>query len=332
MIGKFQNWLGKNGSSMTEHDSALPLHVEALELRRMLAGDVTVNVTVAANDYATHHLQLLGDGDANHVVVESFSPSAIHLKGLDNTNLVWNNQSYNELFFDVDSLGGSPALAGLMVKLRGGNDRLEISDVAMGSKLQAILGSGNDSFSVDGGLRNGARLVGGSGDDSFDLANSQNYHDVTVIGGGGVDSLIIRDFDFAESADLVAKMGGGDDDVALERTKFFGGGHATVITNAGADKVVWDDVDVQRHETQIRTGGHEDEVIIKNSTLDQDMFVHLGGGADEISLSGLTQAMDKELSIHGGSGDDLADVTFLTNLHVGPSFTSVEDIDIGLQT
>lgn len=208
----------------------LDLGLEKLEDRRMMAGDVSVDVVGG-------DLRITGDAQGNEIAVRasSESPDSFVVEGLNGTRI--NGQAGSE-FFDgvIDDVrinmrnGDNLVLLTTRQVDAGGTANFGISDVTVrtgnGSDLVVVVGNDfqvNDDFRLntgagddavffeDGHVTDQLRINTGSGSDWLEFNRATVEGRTMVNSGSGEDTLSLTNTEFGERA--VFNMGGGSDEL-----------------------------------------------------------------------------------------------------------------------
>ncbi len=188
---------------------------QSLENRRLLAGDVSVQVVDSV-------LNVVGDGLANDVAITSDNGNLV-ITGDDTTvngqsEAFRLTQSFRFLSLFMGSGDDSVSLNGLAINQNisfygdEGNDRLEATDTTAWH-LHAEGGDGNDVFDLDMSTRKSAYLYLGEGDDTVALQSFHAGRNFKVFAGAGNDT-IASDVLFAGRR-LEVELEAGNDNLLL---------------------------------------------------------------------------------------------------------------------
>ena len=148
---------------------------ESLERRQLLAGNVMAFVD------GVDQIIVRGDTLDNVAAVESDADGLIWLRGAKGTAINGADQplligSHGELTRNI------------RIDLRGGDDQLAFSDVALIGKVDLQTGAGDDLVLVNEVFAfSEHRIDLGIGADRFGAANTVMQHDLLVLGRGGDD-------------------------------------------------------------------------------------------------------------------------------------------------
>lgn len=209
-------------SNRTALDSSLDLGIESLEQRKMLAGDVSVNVS-------GDNLIIKGDNADNEIYVYE-NGGNVWVDGLNGTTLSKDATS-NSFDTGISATG----LNKLKVKLKGGDDTLEVYDVTV-NKTNINLGKGDDSLDVDG-ITSGAKFVAktGQGDDLVLLDDDVFNGKAKLNTGSGADEVYVAvngDVDY--NGRTVAKLGSGDDYLRVNTAGLLGSTSERISLDGGS--------------------------------------------------------------------------------------------------
>ncbi len=204
--------------------------VERLEDRRMLAGNVKVV-------FKPDEILITGDGRDNYVQISTSNAEGgayLQLIGLEDASGVQTTVNGESGPVTLYELNSGPGV--LKIKMKGGDDLVEIRQAALDGDLEFIGAGGSDSLALfDSSVAGNAVLSGAGGRDFFDFVDTeiQGHLEISAgggfdfigfansefdsgefIGGGGVDMLYFADMTI--NADVVADMGGLPDIVFLD--------------------------------------------------------------------------------------------------------------------
>ena len=237
-----------------------PLSFESLESRLPLAGDVTIAVKSGS-------LTINGDNGANEIAIVQTAPGSFTINGLNGESFKQKGQA---------NTAGPVLVTGvtknITVKLKGGDDKLAITGLGVGTplaaKLTVKLGAGDDEVTLKNSQLTGAL--------SINTGNSTTYkQDGYLI--RGIEKVTIDAVNVLGKTAAVT-AGNGDDQL--------------LITNFTAKKAT------------VKTGAGDDLVGLSNVTVDTAAAT-LGAGDDDFVLDGLlTLKGPKKSKINGSGGLD----------------------------
>ncbi|MEM6473627.1 MAG: hypothetical protein AAF802_28980, partial [Planctomycetota bacterium] len=219
---------------------------EALESRRLLAGDV--DVFERRGD-----IFVIGDRDDNSLELRVESSGQLVAVGLDGTTINGSSEPFvvsEEGFIEDD----------LRVNLGGGDDRFLVDGVSVGDDVSINAGRGDDAI---GFLRvevgDDASIYGTSGslNFSFDISNVQD--DLRVVGSREDDVIVFEDS--------------------------FVGDDTTVLTSRGEDTVIVRN-SVHRDDVYLSTGAEDDFIAVIGTEIGDDAFLFTGSGDDAVAIEG----------------------------------------------
>lgn len=303
---------------VSQNGRSFRLGCEDLESRRMLAGDVMMEVTPEGD------LLLTGDAADNEFVVERLFNGVMQVRGVS-TNIVFEGASAASHSFSMTDPMGIDR--DVLIDSGEGSDDVQFLGLDVGRVLQILTRGGADTVTVEN-----AEVVGnlsvsaGDGIDSINLNFSDITGDTTVLGGGeddtlDVDSLFLSGnfwFDGGDGNDTVNAYfleefnaanpiaidftgGSGNDVFDITGTiggsmQFDGGDGDDQITNAEAE--IAGDVTIE--------GGEGLETVsVTDGIIGGDLYVHVRAGllgvADSISIS--DTAVAGQLDARGSTGD-----------------------------
>jgi hypothetical protein len=189
--------------------------------------------------------QLIVTGDA--------SPDAIEITpALDGLVVAG---AYGTLVDGSDRSAIFPGVERLTIKLKQGDDRVTITDVALSGKLYVSGGKGNDSVELDQVSAGTVKVETNGGYDDVRIFGPSYFDSLLVQTGSEGDLVVVQWLDVG--GDLVVVAGDDDDDVEI----------------AGVN--VYDDLDVH-------LGNGDDFMALGDTAVDDD--THLDGGDDDDEL------------------------------------------------
>ena len=293
--------------------------VELLEQRQLLAGLVTVNVSNAGD------ITITGDQQGNEIEL-NIAAGDLEITGVAGTLISLNGVVAGQQLID---LGVDEAVdRDLILKMRGGEDQLSLTNVVISRHLNVNLGRGDDGFVSEATTVQGQTTVFGGGGRFRDLV------------GFSVDTIL----DESVFVSLGANRNG------LEELATFSfatmNDQVTVIGGRGAQRVSFGD-SLLNGPITAKTGAGNDRVNVSLATLNQPFFANLGSGDDEVLLNNLTvaaafdcrlgggddrftleqTAIEESTFFHGGAGTDRAVIAFGNTFTVPVSMASVEEVE-----
>ncbi len=219
---------GKNRDRAIANRRRSFLHVEELEARRVLAGNVSAWVDGA-------NLNIVGDNASNQILVTRNADLSVTITSIDGTTI--NGQAgpitlanaRNDLNVDMDSGDDVILFAGTVdllfrmygkanIALGGGNDEIGFSNVSIWKDLVINTGSGNDRII---GTRD---YIGGSPSAGWGLRVGEN---TLLLTENGQDEVRLANGEFFGS--FTANLGDQDDLMSICQTPF----HGALVLNGG---------------------------------------------------------------------------------------------------
>jgi hypothetical protein len=267
------------------------LHLESLETRALLAGDVDV---VLSGDV----LRLTGDKLANQVAVYALGADVV-VEALDGTTL--NNGTATELTF--------AGVHALNIMLAEANDELYLSDLFLSGRIDVNLGKGND-FAVLNFLSAHTALIDGSaGHDVVRVGPIVELDDTLDIElGPGNDCLFIEDFEDegeGEGEGLVILENGGSEFGLLAPI-------LKVDASKGDDKVF---IEGAAFGAANIDGSDGIDLVCIHDSFFESLMVDLGKGNDTLMIAHTTVL--GRAALNGSTGRDVFvhpdDMSFLAN-------------------
>lgn len=252
---------------------------EGLENRICMAGDVTVAIN-------GNVLSIVGDQLGNQILVDQVDQSFFRVIGQQGTTV-------NGLAAQIVPF--NPAGNDLRIDLKGGDDILQLNNLAFGQtvtlqKLRVDMGAGNDRAELGG-----FAVIGG---DPVDITLGKNNQ---------AEQDFLRFDEAVFNGGVTIATGGGTDEVLTNDMVFIGG--LQVSTAGGDDRVAIDDTTVLG-DLKIATGDGNDRIAVQDTVVSRDLVVDAGKGNDEYiggEFNGLVR-VDRNLVISGGDGNDLIQV------------------------
>lgn len=263
--------------------------VEPLERRQMLAGDVTAVMTSAGT------LRITGSNEANQIIITDDGFGHIDVRGKAGSGTTVNGALVHGF---LNTTNGEVA-RDLIINMRGGDDFVEIDDIAIVRNTRLNMGSGNDTVGMfDTGTRGNLRVSLGTGDDLVGFSRTTQENNVRINGGAGVDTVGIAHC-FSVNGRTNINTGSGGDAILLQ-----GEFDKPVVVSAGSG---------------------EDFVRTNRMTVHDRVRFQLGGGDDELVVGSIWASFEPfDLTVVGGAGFDT-----LVKHPTAPTFTE-RTIDAGL--
>lgn len=271
------------------------LHLESLESRRVLAGNVSATVV-------NGELRIVGDGAANWVQITE-------LPAANGTTFKIVGKPFDGVFntAGVPTAGQAPTLV---------NGAASATLVVSGDKLRVSLNGGNDAISIGSAgaatTTKGLIVDTGAGRDYVSVQKLTNTSTAalsiktTQATGTAADAEVDADTVFlsgvtAVNSPLVINTGGGNDRLTTNLVQAFTG-TTTVNTGAGADVLSGTGIDV--FKLSLNMGASNDRDVATISQLEAGpTTVVLGGGNDLLNLTS-SIFISGGVTVNGGDGTD----------------------------
>jgi hypothetical protein len=272
------------------------LGVEQLEDRRVFAGVVDVQVTLAGD------LVVTGDAAANSVQIYQTMQNGQPVRG-----------SYYVVGLNA---GGAPTtITGdatpegvthdIKIDLKGGNDTLLAQSVKTlaANDVTIDLGEGTNAATLDNlVVAHNLTISGGNATDRLMLrglvvGKGTNDGNVAINTRGGNDVVEIDNFFVRGTLDIDTGAVFNSDVVRLNTGNV--GRNVSIRTGDGGDVVIVSNVGVN-HDLILNTGGESDIVQLDRVNVDQ-LFAALGSGNDSLSI---TNSFGRRASLNGGADFD----------------------------
>src|SRR4051812_7650742 len=173
--------LGMSGRYGQRH-----LHLEPLESRSLLTGDVMAAFDLSGN------LFLTGDAKANNINLSYDTTAGAYLLSGLNTTINGGFAAVN-----LNTLLGATFNGTIIANLDGGNDVVTISGASgnSGANLSGVTlstGLGNDTVTLNGlTIANDVVVNGGAGDDSINVTNVAAAGNASISAGAGNDIVTV---------------------------------------------------------------------------------------------------------------------------------------------
>jgi hypothetical protein len=298
------------------------LAFDGLERRQFMAGNVTAGLDSAGA------LQIVGDQYDNQIGLQRGYADGVVIYSLDNLTTI---NGYSSRYFPAN-------FTDIKVKLEGGADRLEVTDLVTRHDLQVWGGAGNDVIQIgEATIKDDLKIYPGGG---FDLVELRG----TTIGGLGVNSNN-NDLEFLDDQDgsglrIESSPGGTpttvrDDglidvgsntfndpwveinDASFDDLTINGhsnnpssslmleivgstiADHLDVSSTYGPDEVTVLDSDIGN--LTLSTGNHNDEVVLDGVAISGLFSADLGSNHDSLFVEDSTIG---DVNVDTGSGND----------------------------
>ena len=272
---------------MRREDNALGFDVEALEDRKMLAGNVTVSVSGGI-------LRINGDGQSNEIRVSKPAGTDLVIDAGHDTRI------------NGGSLGGERAINlnsnqinGVRINMGYGHDVLTLDNIGYApvGDVDVDMGGSHDTVNVRGAVYYDLDIDGGIGHDTIDFFDVQSQSDVKVTGGRNRDVLQVDYSSFA--GNLTVRLGADNDDVQIADTEV--DGDLTIRLGSGEIGTVQDaalNVEVGG-DLKVYGGGAKDAVNIFNSSVAGTTDVLTYGDLDYVRVH--NSSLEGRLRADGGT-------------------------------
>jgi hypothetical protein len=287
---------------------------ERLESRHLMAGNITAVMT-------GRDLLIEGDDFANTLSVSQTANNNVVLRGLAPGEFLAET-SINGLNTTVFPVQFENVTGAIILRLRGGDDRLFFSDGRFLGPMTIDLGVGNDSaqlggtsLRIDGGLT--VRL--GEGQDVYSQNNVRIDRSLSVDAGLGNDNVLLGLSSVLGG--LSMSGGAGFDAIRVERTAV---GAFTGILGEGEGDRIEAIYSVFGQGVSILGGAGADVVEITGSRLDSTLFVALEADSGAVTVQGSIIASNVWLTAAGSANVRvLSSRAGRTEIHTGPSHDTV---------
>ena len=232
----------------------LEVHCEALERRRMLAGNVNANINGAGD------LVISGDNAANEIAVEIADDGTVSVVGYGGTTV------------DLGNLGTEKVERNVRVTLRGGDDMVTIVGTGASVPVRDVIvntGADNDSVGLSQlyGIQRDVQVITGAGDDMVAIEYLGIGRNLTIKAANGDKVLSVEDTVVAEEealGRLRISSTSGDDTVAVRRSSVYGS--VDVNSGAGNDRIEMEDAfAIYGKGLNVRSGSGNDEIYLTGS-------------------------------------------------------------------
>ena len=321
--------------------SRRPLVLESLEVRSLLAGNVSVDVHGG-------NLKIRGDNECNGLVIVQLDDGEYAVAGFEHDGapttinggtdpVIVRGVRHN---FLIDLRGGDDLLGigndiPLLIDLAGQlgfGDTLpdpselgleEIPDVQLRVPKSLIVHTkdGEDGVAFVGDIRYDAVINTGKHSDGIAFADSDIGDDVILRTERGEDGVLIENTDIDGHLNVhtghdgdtivvslssvrhaVLNSGHGGDSVGVSETEF--DRELVLLTEQGNDEVVMNLVAARL--MVVNTGSGNDDIAMGSIATDDDLIVHAGSGSDEVEISA---QVDRNLHVFLAGGNDTLSIT-----------------------
>ncbi len=290
-------------------------HLERLETRQMMAGDVAATLQNGSLYLSEAGRQI---GKDNSVLISSVSANTIRIEGGATAN--GTRSLINGAKFQDFALPGS-----LFVNFGGGKDKVEFSWLSGIVRLQDV--------SIDVGVGSAAR---DTDKDQVSIRNLQTSGSLSIFTGANDDQVTIDQSTIGDGAGidrLRIFAGAGADTVSMRQSTLVRG-DVEMQTYDSLSELDHDDAYLTQNvrvdkSLVARLGGGDDVFLVERDLRTDDPFglivsgsatVDAGAGNDTINMLGvaLGDALDDRATIYGGAGVDTVLVDFgnFANLNV----------------
>lgn len=289
------------------------LHVESLETRRLLAGNVTARVLGGS-------LVVRGDALDNQVLIRQLAPDRFRVEGLGGTTV--GGQAFLDLRsvrnnIDVDLGSGNDALG-------VGNDVAGLADLAaqcgialgaptavattpfVSTKLLLVrTGAGNDAVGVIA-ASHFLDVNSGHGNDCVGVSNSTQRDGALISTEGGLDNVLFQD---SSGKELTVLTGADDDAVSVQNSDL----RTLVVNTAGGNDFLDLTANKLTGDLIVNSGDGDDSVFVDNHGIRSpqiggNLVVDTGAGNDSVFLEGIgpgaNLTVGQRITVLTGSGDD----------------------------
>jgi hypothetical protein len=275
--------------------------IETLERRRLLAGNVTASVVDGS-------LVITGDSSANSILIQG--------ELLDRNSLTITSPDGETLINgDTFPAGFSNITRHVIVRLRGGDDALEIRNVNFKNDLRADLGEGNDLLQTSNVLvRRNFSLHGAGGNDELLVTSMKVTGKTGLAAEEGGDILFIVGGAFGGHVRMLG--GSGNDAMGRYSARFLD--DPELISGPGADQVDEPGLTFHYDFNKGRQGWHSGFADWRKADKDLHHFV--------AEPAALPQEISKNKQGYLLSGDNRTDDLFM---FLSKTLTSANGITTG---
>ena len=206
----------------------------------------------------------------------------------------------------VDLLSGESAAANLRIELKGGQDSIAVSGLALSGSILGG-GAGADTFAFSGNATEINTVLGGDGNDVVNIAGAIDFGALKV--GGGAD--VISGSQAVSASGATIALGAGQDTLNISAGTF---ASANVVAGGGADSI---SVTLGAAATAITIKGDaagvvgKDTIRVLGGQTTDELNLQGAGGADVIVMTAALQGTGKILGNAGGDQITLSGSTFV---------------------
>ena len=270
-------------------DKKLEFHFDSLESRKMLAGNISVQVNNAGD------IRIIGDSEANEFTLDADDGGGgtdLVITGTNGTTVTFNGTTAASQVITLDT--ASTVGRNLRIFTRSGDDVVTVNDTDVAGTLLIRSGSGDDTVNLGTGTYANAGISTQSGQDAISL------NTVTIDSNLGVST--------------------GSDDDTLDLQTVTVGNTALLVGSRGSDDIMIDGS--QFNQIVFSAGSGSDTGQLSNSNATGRAIASMGSGADSLDFAADVVFSDTSI-FSGGGGDDSFD-GFTANFTHTKRFGSVE--------
>lgn len=270
------------------------LGIEGLELRALMAGDVTATVTAGV-------LEIIGDSKGNSVQIRQ-SGTEWRVQGISTTV----NGSRSAQFFS--------GVTDITVNLQGGNDIVQVTDGTLTGALEIVDIAGAMNINLARLNANAIDILTFNQKDQVTITNCEVVGDVALVTFAGTGDALdqISVFNTQIGGSLGIAAGTGNDLVDVRNTSV--GSNLTIDTSftTAADS---DIVNVSQSSSggvfSVATGNGRDTIAIKNFTAGGNMTVTTSSNASDVNdlVNISSSSTGGSLTLSTGAGHDIVTIT-----------------------
>lgn len=241
--------------------------MELLEQRALLAGNVLVTLQ---NGNAT----ITGDSADNSVELV-VSGSTLIVQGVDGTTINGATTAFT-LSSTSTTFGGS-----LVAMLGAGDDAFSIGSGVTLSKTVKVSGeAGDDTLGVSGTVTGRLTLSAGAGSDAIAVRNATTPGGISIDASG---SVVVAISDSTIGSSLVISTGNGDDDIVISDTTI--NSNTSITTRSGNDDIVLKDSTLHG-KFYLSADRGDDVAVIDSTTIDGKSELWMREGEDSVQVQG----------------------------------------------